>query len=904
MPKANNKDVVKRETIFKNFDRIVNKIQKGKFTTNASKESIMAPNAPGASNAGMYRDNRVTASEFVKAKQRQEFVRAPTSNYPPANPCTSQMNSVRNPNASTSSPRTNAPTWDAVLRQSAPGVSVNLLKEYRIPKKAPESYGAEGGARYDAAYSTAIAQKPIRASSTFTHHSRPASSSTQQPRAQNALTYKTPGLASGAPLSHPGYRPGHSGQLTTQHGQGNQSSALSSVKPGGSYRSPSSTTSTVKQLASEPANKVMISPVDRSAPFSSFTDNRVLQQTQAQGGYSYAQSKQQGGYGDVQSSQQHVQRHPASFPQHSSSQSQSQSHHASPNQPLPASSGFSSQQPHQRLHQGQYVHSASSSMSTASTPQVPVPTHQPVRSQYELQQKQQINDRLPANMEIQNLPANVNTGSLQRLPGTLPSKPTLLPVSSEEVRAGQVLSQKAVGQSTVYLGSFDPEKPWPTLPVPDVMSQLKPPQSASDARSSTTQAQQHGSAQRTHFHQETSHQKCQHQNQGLPARPPANHEHQQYPAYPNTTTARQPHHTTQYGQSQPAHLDSSKADSDIESYSTHHSPCRPPTHDRQPAPTTTLHQRKNTKPQMDDIEVKQLKILSDLRKTVGLRSPQTSARDNYGSQKNTSCDGNQWSQGNGTTVCTQQLSSNSRENHITAALPSNAQEPAGKNLHSQIGHVIENVVRSEKSKLKEVTLPTDSGKLVFDTQAFHNLAKQSDVQFRLIPLSSQVAVAGNKPPGLTAGLSSSVGANQCDSDAGVTDRTVVSNAAGAILDDRTHADVDARHNVSDSALLDSDHVTVTVPDSDSESKETVETATDSTGDNEIQVTIEGRESQTQPEKNNESAVTLGPGSRKVEDLPLALEHVNSMQGKILGQRQCNLQAKKISGPYLSCFEEK
>ena len=670
MPTVKKKDIIKRETIVKNFDRICNKIKVGKFTTNASRESIEVPRSlslsqdmPSTSAEG---GNKVTQADFIKERHRHAYGAMETltkssqhakgfhdyskaqkhheyskmqkhhdyskakkhhdhnkeqeHNYDAKHNVTEK--------ARADNVRLNFPTWDATLRHGA-GSSVDLLRDYRIPKKSSEIQATES------AYHTNI-----------TAHAQ--SRSTTQSVSHVGNLQHGVGKSEAQAFSqsnHARHILGQSG-LSVSTTRANSASHTQAATHHTSANQP--VLSTVKQLASKPAHKSLVSPVimDNTAkpPFSSFTEYSGSQQ-QLQ-----AQTK-------------------TSPPQTSRYASQQQQ----PFMQFTQAATYHQGQPHRvSTHEGFRIHHAGDrdgqdQMSTISSQRFP---NQHTYSGSTQEQPSGVRPSLLKSID-QHLPSNVHSVKTQsKLPSAIQAsgKTTVVPLS--------------------YLGSFVPYPEKPCLSVPEVVAQLD---------SSQTQAAQLPQ-DLTHKNRlphdvppstSTSQLVRQKQNQH------ANIQFQPATSLPQHTNANssQSHKVQQSGENiytkqQHTHKDS---DSEIEMYSTHKNPVKISKSDKKfvssQQEVVVVPQLKDMKLQKD-IEVKQFNILSNLRKKMGLGvEPLIPPTEACRTQKKDRCPNREKSIAGGKRL--ENVCGNSTK-----------MKDLG-NLQSHIGQVIENVIRSDHMRQKE-----------------------------------------------------------------------------------------------------------------------------------------------------------------------------------------------------------
>ena len=580
-------------------------------------------------------------------------------------------------------------TWDAALRAVA-GPSADVLKDYRIPKKSDEVLASGSTSKYQSEVVPTNSENEAMSTSSSLHHSKTHSSQTTDSR--SIVTPSMQFSAHSSYMQHVHKPPVPSTCIgSTMHTVPASSSNMLFTK---TVTRPTftglSAVSTVKQLASKPANKSLVSPVrsDNSTepPFSSFTRyNGNQQQARSQVKTPSPPSSHQ--------VSQPTQRQPFThFAEAATYQQQSHRIHST-----------ASTKTHQQ-HEFHGYHSSDGKASQDAQAQAIPSTsglHDPNTGKAPVKQSsviQGVNQHSPPNAPVHSVT------SQKKDPGAAPiaAAATVLPLSS--------LGQDSSNQSTVYLGSFvaDPNKPWPSLSVPEVMSHLESSQAASFPQdpvqvnppsldSVQPRISQYSGQKYSQFSDEqtkrTSHlqqpSSIENASEKVPTRHPQKHLQKDYrdsQHLQKDNSDSQQHLQKDYRNSQQR---SSKdyRDSQIEMYSTHKSP----THERKKHQTSQKHSPQEVMivPQLKAIEVEQMNILSNLRKKVGLGETP--------SKQSGTCQ----SQSDDKKVLGDEKGTDGQKSSDISDKRSTSISRDALKFQCEIGRVIENVVRSDQFRQKE-----------------------------------------------------------------------------------------------------------------------------------------------------------------------------------------------------------
>ena len=584
-------------------------------------------------------------------------------------------------------------TWDAALRAVA-GPSADVLKDYRIPKKSDEVLASGSTSKYQSEVVPTNSENEAMSTSSSLHHSKTHSSQTTDSR--SIVTPFMQFSAHSSYMQHVHKPPVPSTCIgNTMHTVPASSSNMLFTK---TVTRPTftglSAVSTVKQLASKPANKSLVSPVrsDNSTepPFSSFTRYNGNQQ----------QARSQVKTPSPPSSHQ-VSQPFTHFAEAATYQQQSHRIHST-----------ASTKTHQQ-HEFHGYHSSDGKASQDAQAQAIPSTsglHDPNTGKAPVKQSsviQGLNQHSPPNAPVHSVK------SQKKDPGAAPiAAATVLPLSATEVEAARSsLGQDSSNQSTVYLDSFvaDPDKPWPSLSVPEVMSHLESSQAASFPQDlvqvnppsldsvQPSRISQYSGQKYSQFSDEqtkrTSHlqqpSSIENASEKVPTRHPQKHLQKNYrdsQHLQKDNSDSQQHLQKDYRNSQQR---SSKdyRDSQIEMYSTHKSP----THERKKHQTSQEHSTQEVMivPQLKDIEVEQMNILSNLRKKVGLGETP--------SKQSGTCQ----SQSDDKKVLGDEKGTDGQKNSDISDKRSTSISREALKFQCEIGRVIENVVRSDQFRQKE-----------------------------------------------------------------------------------------------------------------------------------------------------------------------------------------------------------
>ena len=590
-------------------------------------------------------------------------------------------------------------TWDAALRAVA-GPSADVLKDYRIPKKSDEVLARGSTSKYQSEVVPTNSENEAMSTSSSLHHSKTHSSQTTDSR--SIVTPSMQFSAHSSYMQHVHKPPVPSTCIgSTMHTVPASSSNMLFTK---TVTRPTftglSAVSTVKQLASKPANKSLVSPVrsDNSTepPFSSFTRyNGNQQQARSQVKTPSPPSSHQ--------VSQPTQRQPFThFAEAATYQQQSHRIHST-----------ASTKTHQQ-HEFHGYHSSDGKASQDAQAQAIPSTsglRDPNTGKAPVKQSsviQGLNQHSPPNAPVHSVK------SQKKDPGAAPiaAAATVLPLSATEVEAARSsLGQDSSNQSTGYLGSFvaDPDKPWPSLSVPEVMSHLESSQAASFPQDlvqvnppsldsvQPSRISQYSGQKYSQFSDEqtkrTSHlqqpSSIENASEKVPTRHPQKHLQKNYrdsQHLQKDNSDSQQHLQKDYRNSQQR---SSKdyRDSQIEMYSTHKSP----THERKKHQTSQEHSPQEVMivPQLKDIEVEQMNILSNLRKKVGLGETP--------SKQSGTCQ----SQSDDKKVLGDEKGTDGQKSSDISDKRSTSISREALKFQCEIGRVIENVVRSDQFRQKE-----------------------------------------------------------------------------------------------------------------------------------------------------------------------------------------------------------
>ncbi len=683
MPKPRNKDVIHRETVMSNFDRVRNQMKKrqekskGAATPSAGASTTAVQPGKLLNMAAPKLSSHVNAHAASSAQKEQPVVSAAQTQ-----PHVTKHQQKAPANPAAGSNKLQFPTWDASLRQVTSGQTLNNpLKDYHIPKKPADSRPP-----------TSTVQTQHENSSQFGAQRASMKSNLPQVPSEKSPSLPPPSVAFNTSVQH-----GHA-----------------------------QTFSRVQQLASKSVNRAMVSPVTAERATKKSTDGTQYHTSVVP---QYPSQHQGAGHGAAASRSQTLPPppHPTSVNPGIGAQ-QRTVHEGSSHVQSVSSASHTPVQGDQRV-------STSGGGSHAQT-HTPSPHFSSINTVL-----QTANERLPPNITI------------TKVEGPPPPNTIRLPATCPQVREGHALSQQvAGGQSTVYLGSVPAQHngPWPTMPTTQPSSSSR--QSAQQAhvqqssahqgaqnsiqRSQTAHAQpvpsgaqqfvQHRTAQphpitgnmstggATQHRQQTPAQPAA-QNPGFPVRtPPASQGQGHNTAAHRANTPGSTAHAQHLKQSLPTQTvtsqhttksHTSSSDSDVESYFTHHSPVVTPQRtNRGDSEAQDLTEQ--------DIELRQHAILSSLRKQVGLpsMSPKSSGLPHAASSSHVT-QPQPLPLPQATTASapgTQPTSSVGHKDSATHCGTQRSQSSSSRSLASQIGRVIDNVVRSGDSRLKDVKSKSSS----------------------------------------------------------------------------------------------------------------------------------------------------------------------------------------------------
>ena len=696
------KDVTRRETIVNNFDRVFSKIRKDKVTDQSSKDGsniarsvnmVSQTSVQQSSSSGPMPSTKTALAQFFKERYKHENAKDVTSKVlrKPSEETEdllshggAQMPAVAetgskyvSDNWPSEMKKGKCSAWDAALR-AVGGPPSDAMKDYRIPKKSEELLASGSTSKCQSDTVPTDSRNETISTSSSLHHSKTHVSRSTDSR--SVVTPSTQFTAHSSYMQHVHKPPPVSSTFEGSAWHTEPASASNMVFTETVTR-PTFTrlsgVSTVKQLASKPANKSLVSPVrsDTSSepPFSSFAGHiRSQQQARAQVKTPSPPSSHQ-----VSS-----QRQPFTYFTEAATY-QHQSHR------IHSSTSMKTHQQHEfhgyRSRDSKASHDRQSQAIPSTSGLHHSNTNEPPVKESPVLQK--INRHLHRNVNVHSVKTQKEDS------GPAPPAATVFPLSAAEVEAARSsLGQESSNQSTVYLGSFvaDPNKPWPSLSVPEVICNLESsqpssfpqdlvqvnPQSVDSVQSSRTSQHsgqkylQYADKQpkRTLHLEKTSSIENTNDNDKVPTR------HQQQHLQKDDRDLLQRLQKHRKGSQQRSQKDF--RDSQIEMYSTHKSP----TYERKKHQTPQQHSPQEVMivPQLKDIEVEQMNILSNLRKKVGLGETASGP------------------------VGTPQAQSDDKKNLGDSDISEKKSTSTSRDaLKSEIGRVIENVVRSDQSRQKE-----------------------------------------------------------------------------------------------------------------------------------------------------------------------------------------------------------